>query len=157
MKQGLCINLKDPRVLELMHKLTDSADVFVENYRPGALELSARNAGLVYCSISAYGHTRPDSHRAGFGLIAEAKSGIMQMVGTPGEAPPTLRIALGDLYTGAHGVAAICAALHGRAKSGQGRAPGHRRAGGRFLEAVCQTCGRLRIFNRHSHSQRHWT
>ena len=40
-KQGLCVNLKDPRGLEMMHKLTDTADVFVENYRPGALESSA--------------------------------------------------------------------------------------------------------------------
>ena len=128
-KQGLCINLKDPRGLELMHKLTDGADVFVENYRPGALdrlglgykELSSRNPGLVYCSVSAYGHTGPDSHRAGFGLIAEAKSGIMQMVGSPGEAPPLLRVALGDMYTGIHGVASVCAALLGRVKSGKGQ------------------------------------
>lgn len=128
-KQGLCINLKDPRGLELVHKLTDSADVFVENYRPGALdrlglgyqELAGRNPKLVYCSVSAYGHTGPDSHRAGFGLIAEARSGIMQMVGSPGEAPPLLRIALGDMYTGIHGVASVCAALLGRVKSGRGQ------------------------------------
>jgi crotonobetainyl-CoA:carnitine CoA-transferase CaiB-like acyl-CoA transferase len=128
-KQGLCINLKDPRGLALMHQLTDTADVFVENYRPGALDklglgyaaLSARNPKLVYCSISAYGHTGPDSHRAGFGLIAEAKSGIMDMVGTPGEAPPLLRIALGDMYTGINGVAAVCAALLGRVNSGKGQ------------------------------------
>jgi len=128
-KKGLCINLKDPRGLEMMHKLTDTADVFIENYRPGALdklglgyqELSSRNPRLVYCSISAYGHTGPDSHRAGFGLIAEAKSGIMQMVGTPGEAPPLLRIALGDMYTGTYAVAAICAALLGRVSSGRGQ------------------------------------
>ena len=128
-KQGLCINLKDPRGLAMMHKLTDTADVFLENYRPGALnklglgyaELSERNPRLVYCSISAYGHTGPDSHRSGFGLIAEAKSGIMQMVGTPGEAPPLLRIALGDMYTGTYAVAAICAALLGRVKSGRGQ------------------------------------
>ncbi|MBK6806306.1 MAG: CoA transferase [Betaproteobacteria bacterium] len=127
-KKGLCINLKDPRGLEMMHRLTDAADVFVENYRPGALgklglgyeELSARNPGLV-CSVSAYGHTGPDSHRAGFGLIAEAKSGIMAMVGSPGEAPPLLRIALGDMYTGVHGVASVCAALLGRVKSGRGQ------------------------------------
>jgi len=128
-KQGLCINLKDPRGLALLHKLTDSADVFVENYRPGALDrlglgyrtLAERNPGLVYCSVSAYGHTGPDSHRAGFGLIAEAKSGIMQMIGSPGDAPPLLRIALGDMYTGIHGVAAVCAALLGRIKSGRGQ------------------------------------
>jgi crotonobetainyl-CoA:carnitine CoA-transferase CaiB-like acyl-CoA transferase len=103
--------------------------VFIENYRPGALEklglgykeLSERNPKLVYCSISAYGHTGPDSHRAGFGLIAEAKSGIMQMIGTPGEAPPLLRISLGDMYTGIHAVAAINAALLGRVNSGKGQ------------------------------------
>ena len=128
-KKGLCINLKDPRGLALMHKLTDTADVFVENYRPGALKrlglgyeaLSVRNPGLVYCSISAYGHTGPDSHRAGFGLIAEAKSGIMAMVGEPGKTPPLLRVSLGDMYTGIHGVASVCAALLGRVKSGKGQ------------------------------------
>lgn len=128
-KQGLCINLKDPRGLAMLRKLTDAADVFVENYRPGALdklglgyaELAKHNPGLVYCSVSAYGHSGPDSHRAGFGLIAEAKSGIMAMIGSPGEAPPLLRIALGDMYTGIHGVAAVCAALLGRVKSGKGQ------------------------------------
>jgi crotonobetainyl-CoA:carnitine CoA-transferase CaiB-like acyl-CoA transferase len=128
-KRGLCINLKDPRGLEMMQKLTDTADVFVENYRPGALtrlglgyeELSKRNLGLVYCSVSAYGHTGPDSAQAGFGLIAEAKSGAMAMVGVPGEAPPLFRIALADMYTGIHGVASVCAALLGRIKSGRGQ------------------------------------
>jgi len=128
-KQGVSVNMRDPRGKEFMQKLCDSADVFIENYRPGALEklglgykeLSSRNPKLVYCSISAYGHTGPDSHRAGFGLIAEAKSGIMQMVGVPGEAPPLLRISLGDMYTGIHAVAAINAALLGRVNSGKGQ------------------------------------
>ncbi|NDY91221.1 CaiB/BaiF CoA transferase family protein [Ideonella livida] len=128
-KQGVSVNMKDPRGRAFMQKLCDSADVFIENYRPGALdklglgqaELRTRNPRLVYCSISAYGHTGPDAHRAGFGLIAEAKSGIMQMVGTPGEAPPLLRISLGDMYTGIHAVAAINAALLGRERSGRGQ------------------------------------
>lgn len=128
-KQGLCINVKDARGLAMMHKLVETADVFVENFRPGALtklglgyqQLSELNPALVYCSISAYGHTGPESHRPGFGLIAEAKSGIMQMVGNPGEAPPLLRVSLGDMYTGIHGVAAVCAALLGRVKSGRGQ------------------------------------
>ena len=128
-KQGVSVNMKDPRGQAFVQKLCDSADVFIENYRPGALDklglgyeaLSSRNPKLVYCSISAYGHTGPDSHRAGFGLIAEAKSGIMQMVGVPGEAPPLLRISLGDMYTGIHAVAAINAALLGRTHSGKGQ------------------------------------
>ncbi|WP_249209816.1 CaiB/BaiF CoA transferase family protein [Bradyrhizobium manausense] len=128
-KQGLCIDLKDKRGLAMMHDLIKTADVFVENYRPGALtklglgyaELSKLNPRLVYCSVSAYGHTGPDSAKAGFGLIAEAKSGAMAQLGTPGEVPPLLRMPIADMYTGVHGVAAICAALIGRATSGKGQ------------------------------------
>ena len=128
-KRGVSVNMKEPRGKAFMERLCDSADVFIENYRPGALDklglgygaLSERNPGLVYCSISAYGHTGPDAHRAGFGLIAEAKSGIMQMIGNPGEPPPLMRISLGDMYTGIHAVAAINAALLGRVKSGRGQ------------------------------------
>ena len=128
-KRGLCVNVRDPRGLELMHRLVDGADVFVENYRPGALErlglgyasLAERNPRLVYCSISAYGHSGPDADNPGFGLIAEAKSGAMAMIGVPGEAPPLFRIALADMYTGIHGVAAVNAALLGRVTSGRGQ------------------------------------
>ena len=128
-KQGLCVNVRDPRGLDLMHRLAEGADVFIENYRPGALnrlglgyaDLSARNPRLVYCSISAYGHSGPDADNPGFGLIAEAKSGAMAMIGVPGEAPPLFRIALADMYTGIHGVAAVNAALLGRATSGRGQ------------------------------------
>ena len=101
----------------------------VENYWPGGLEklglgyaaLATRNPGLVYCSVSAYGHTGPDSAQAGFGLIAEAKSAAMAMVGVRGEAAPLFRIALAEMSTGIHGVAAVCAALFGRVQSGRGQ------------------------------------
>ncbi|MDH6260456.1 CoA transferase [Bradyrhizobium sp. BR13661] len=128
-KQGLCIDLRDKRGLDMMMKLIDTADVFIENYRPGALErlglgykaLSARNPKLIYCSVSAYGHTGPYADRPGFGLIAEAMSGALAQLGNPGEAPPLLRMPLADMYTGIHGVAAINAALVGRASSGRGQ------------------------------------
>jgi len=128
-KQGLCVNVKDKRGLELLHKLVKDADVFVENYRPGALTklglgydtLSKINPSLVYCSVSAYGHTGPDSAKPGFGLIAEAISGAMAQVGVPGEPPPLFRMPLADMYTGIHGVAAVCAALVGRKTTGKGQ------------------------------------
>lgn len=128
-KRGLCVDMKDPRGRDLVLRLIDSADVFVENYRPGALNrlglgydaLAARNPGLVYCSVSAYGHTGPDADKAGFGLIAEAKGGAMAQLGVPGAPPPLLRMSLADMYAGTHGVAAVCAALYGRSKSGKGR------------------------------------
>ena len=128
-KKGLCVNLKDPRGLKLVHELVRTADVFVENYRPGALNklglgyeaLSELNPRLVYCSVSAYGHTGPDASRPGFGVIAEAKSGAMAMIGVPGEPPPLFRMPIADMYAGIHGVAAVCAALVGRATTGKGR------------------------------------
>ena len=128
-KRGLCVDLKDPRGKALLLDLVDTADVFVENYRPGALAklglgyeaLSQRNPRLVYCSVSAYGHTGPDASRPGFGLIAEAKSGVLAMLGEEGRPPPLPRMPLADMYTGMHGVAAICAALFGRVASGRGQ------------------------------------
>ena len=128
-KQGLCVNLKDPRGLSLIHKLVGTADVFVENYRPGALDklglgytqLSELNPRLIYCSVSAYGHTGPYSDRPGFGLIAEAMSGALAQLGVEGQPPPLLRMPLADMYTGINGVAAICAALYGRVASGRGQ------------------------------------
>ena len=128
-KQGLCVNLKDARGLKLVHALVRTADVFVENYRPGALdrlglgyaELSQLNPRLVYCSVSAYGHTGPDASKPGFGVIAEAKSGAMAMIGVPGEPPPLFRMPIADMYAGIHGVAAVCAALVGRATTGKGQ------------------------------------
>ena len=128
-KRGLCVDMKDKRGADLIHRLIASADVFVENYRPGALAklglgyeaLSARHPGLIYCSVSAYGHTGPDAAKAGFGLIAEAKSGALAQLGVPGSPPPLLRMSLADMYAGTHGVAAVCAALYGRTRTGKGR------------------------------------
>lgn len=128
-KKGLCVNLKDARGLKLVHELVRTADVFVENYRPGALnklglgykELSRLNPRLVYCSVSAYGHTGPDAARPGFGVIAEARSGAMAIIGVPGEPPPLFRMPLADMYAGIHGVAGVCAALVGRAATGKGQ------------------------------------
>jgi crotonobetainyl-CoA:carnitine CoA-transferase CaiB-like acyl-CoA transferase len=128
-KRGLCVNLKDPRGLKLVQALVRSADVFVENYRPGALnrlglgyeELAQTNPGLVYCSVSAYGHTGPKASRPGFGAIAEAESGALDLLGNPDEPPPLFRMPIADMYAGIHGVAGVCAALVGRAKTGKGR------------------------------------
>ena len=128
-KRGLCVNVKDPRGHDLVRKLAETADVFVENYRAGALaklglgydQLSQANPGLVYCSISGYGQNGPESGKAGFGLLAEARSGVIAQLGNPGETPPLPRMPLADMYTGMHGVAAICAALFGRVSTGLGQ------------------------------------
>jgi crotonobetainyl-CoA:carnitine CoA-transferase CaiB-like acyl-CoA transferase len=128
-KRGICVDVKKPGGMEFVRELVSEADVFVENYRPGALarlglgydDLARLNPRLVYCSLSAYGHTGPRSAKAGFGLIAEAMSGAMAQLGIPGEPPPLLRIPIADMYAGIHGAAAVCAALLGRATSGKGQ------------------------------------
>jgi crotonobetainyl-CoA:carnitine CoA-transferase CaiB-like acyl-CoA transferase len=128
-KKGLCLNIKDPRGLQVLHKLVQASDVFVENYRPSVLdrlhlgyaELSGLNPALIYCSVSAYGHTGPDAGRPGYGVIAEAKSGAMDLVGVPGQAPPLFRVPVADMFAGIHGVAAVCAALVGRPAARRGQ------------------------------------
>ena len=128
-KRGLCLDLRQPAARDLMARLVAGADVFVENYRPGALaklglgyaDLARSNPGLIYCSVSAFGHSGPLSDRPGFGLIAEAMSGAMSIIGAPGEAPPLFRMPIADMYTGIHGVAAILAALYGRRETGRGQ------------------------------------
>jgi crotonobetainyl-CoA:carnitine CoA-transferase CaiB-like acyl-CoA transferase len=128
-KKGLCIDLKDPRGLEAVRGLVDASDVLVENYRPGVLDrlglgyepLAARNPRLVYCSISAYGRTGPYAGKPGYGLLAEAASGVMDLVGVPGERPPMLRLPIADGLAGTHAAAAVCAALVGRQQTGRGR------------------------------------
>jgi crotonobetainyl-CoA:carnitine CoA-transferase CaiB-like acyl-CoA transferase len=128
-KRGLCLDLRKPAAAELMRRLARTADVFVENYRPGALaklglgydDVARDNPGIVYCSISAFGHSGPLSHRPGFGLIAEAMAGAMALVGNEGEAPPLLRLPIADMSAGMHGVAAVLAALIGRSATGRGQ------------------------------------
>ena len=128
-KRGICVDVRQPEGLRVVQDLVRTADVFLENYRPGALEklglgyeaLSAINERLIYCSVSAYGHTGPEAGQPGFGLIAEAKSGALAQMGNPGEAPPLLRMPIADMYTGIHGVAAVCAAIVGRQKNGCGQ------------------------------------
>ena len=128
-KRGLCLDLRKPEAVDLMKRLAKTADVFVENYRPGALNklglgyeaLSAENPRLIYASVSAFGHSGPLSERPGFGLIAEAMSGAMSIIGKKGEAPPLFRMPLADMYTGIHGTAAILAALYGRQMTGLGQ------------------------------------
>ena len=127
-KRGLCLDLRQPQAVELMRRLASTADVFVENYRPGALTklglgyeaLSALNPRLIYASVSAFGHTGPLSERPGFGLIAEAMSGAMSIIGTEGQAPPLFRMPLADMYTGSHGATAVLAALLARMQTGRG-------------------------------------
>ena len=90
-KRSVVLNLKTTRGVEAVKALARTADIFVENYRPGVMEtlgldyasLSALNPRLIYASISGYGQTGPDRNKGGFDLVAQGVSGIMSVTGEP--------------------------------------------------------------------------
>ncbi len=115
-KRTIGLDLGEPAGAELFLRLAETADVVVENFRPGTLErwdvgpeqLHARNPGLVIVRLTGFGQTGPYSRRPGFGTIAEAMSGFAHMTGEP-DGPPTLpSFGLADSICG---IAASSAAL----------------------------------------------
>jgi crotonobetainyl-CoA:carnitine CoA-transferase CaiB-like acyl-CoA transferase len=127
-KRSIGLNLKDARGLDLALRLADWADLVVENFAPGVLGrlglgwdvLHARDPRTVLCSLSTFGATGPYSHLSGFGLVAEAYSGLMSLTGAEGGPPMHFGTALADVNSAVHALAAIGAALHHRATTGQG-------------------------------------
>ena len=128
-KRSIVLDLKNPADQEVFYALVKTADVLVENARPGVADrlgmgydtLHAINPRLVYASISGFGQTGPWSQRPGFDLIAQAMSGVLSATGLPGEEPVKNAIPVGDLGAGLFATVAILAALHGRHASGVGQ------------------------------------
>ncbi len=126
-KRSVVIDLKADRPRFL--RLVDTADVVVENYRPGVLGrlgigwdvLHARNPRLVLGSISGFGQTGPDAKRGGYDLIAQAMSGLMSING-PEDGPPfRLPIAISDVTAGMFLAFGVLAALEARHRTGRGQ------------------------------------
>ena len=128
-KQSLTLNLKTEMGRELLRELVLTADVLLENYRPGALdalglgyaELSALKPGLVYCSISAFGSTGPKRELTAYDGVIQAYSGMMAMTGDAGSSPVKCGAPVVDYATGTTAAAAILAALLHRRDSGRGQ------------------------------------
>ena len=127
-KYGLALDIRTERGKELLWELIDSADVLIENFRPGTMDrlgfgyeqAHARNPRLVYCSISGFGHTGPYSERGGFDLVAQAMSGVLSVTGSP-EEPAKVGVPISDLNAGLFASHAILAALLARARTGEGQ------------------------------------
>ncbi|MGK6319493.1 CaiB/BaiF CoA transferase family protein [Sphingomonas sp. DT-204] len=128
-KRSIALNLKDDGDRAVFYALVKSADVLVENARPGVAArlgidydtLAKINPRLVYASISGFGQTGPWAQRPGFDLIAQAMSGILSSNGFPGMEPAKNSIAVADLGAGLFSAYAILSAVIGREKSGQGQ------------------------------------
>lgn len=128
-KRSLAVDLKQPEGVELVRRLAASADVFVQNYRPGAAKrlgvdydsLRAVNPRLVYCAISGFGETGPYAPRGGYDLIAQGMSGVMSVTGEEGGAPAKSGLPLADLAAGLFGAYGILCALEHRDRTGEGQ------------------------------------
>ena len=125
-KRSLALDLKSEEGRRTVRELARTADVVVENFRPGTLEgwglgwdeLSRLNPGLVMVRISGFGQTGPYRDRPGFAAIAEAMGGLRYITGYPDRAPVRTGVSLGDSLAALYGVIGALVALHHRHVNG---------------------------------------
>ena len=128
-KRSVGLDLKTPEAQDIVRRLASQADVLIENFRPGAMEgwglgpevLLAQNPKLIMLRVSGYGQSGPYRDRPGFGVVAEAMSGLRHLTGEPGRVPVRVGVSIGDTLASLHGVIGILMALHERNRSGQGQ------------------------------------
>ena len=127
-KRSIVIDIKDPRGSAIVQDLVKTADIFVENYRPGKMlecgldfdKLSSINSELIYTSISAFGQNGPHGHRPGFDDVIQATSGFMS-INVRGDGPIRTGGPVLDYATGMHATSAVLAALMLLDKTGKGQ------------------------------------
>jgi crotonobetainyl-CoA:carnitine CoA-transferase CaiB-like acyl-CoA transferase len=128
-KRSIALDLKNPSGREVLYKLVKTADVVVENYRPGVTArlgigyetLKEIKPDLIYASISGFGQTGPWSDRPGFDLMAQAMTGIVAITGHPGQPPVRAGVPVADLGCGLFALYAILSAYVGKTKTGVGQ------------------------------------
>jgi crotonobetainyl-CoA:carnitine CoA-transferase CaiB-like acyl-CoA transferase len=127
-KRSICIDLRHPDGLATLRTLIGSADVFLENLNPAKLEAAKIDPAslrrefprLVYCAVSGFGLTGPDSSLPGYDLVAQARSGLMSVTGAMGGTPQRVSTALSDIVTGMCAALAISAAVVRQREHGVG-------------------------------------
>src|SRR5258708_32796988 len=117
-KYGIAVDVRTLPGKQVLWRLIETADVLVENFRPGTMarlgfgfeEVHARCPALVYCSISGFGHTGPYRERGGFDLVAQAMSGVLSVTGSP-EEPAKVAVPISYLNAGLYAIHPILDAL----------------------------------------------
>ncbi|MBO6766902.1 MAG: CoA transferase [Erythrobacter sp.] len=128
-KKSATCNLRVPEGQDLARRLIATADIVIENFKPGTLErwglapeeLLKEQPGLIIARMSGYGQDGPYSDRAGFGGIGEAMGGWRYIVGEPDRPPARMGISIGDTLCATYGCMGVLAALHHREKTGEGQ------------------------------------
>lgn len=127
-KRSLVLNLKSDEGCAALWKLIDTADVFVEGFRPGAIErlgfgyqaVAARNPRIVYCSISAFGQSGPMAQHPAHDLAVQALSGFLSVNDGPDGRPVVPGVPSADMAAGLTALSAVLMALIGRQETGRG-------------------------------------
>ncbi len=127
-KKSVTLNLKTEKARALFLRLVESADVVIENFRPGTMQrlglgyeiLKAVNPRIIACSISGYGAWGPLKDAPAFDLTAQAMAGTMSITGERGRPPVKMGVPIGDLAAGMAGAFGVAAALYRREKTGRG-------------------------------------
>ena len=128
-KKSVQIEIKKPEGRAVLMRLLDTADVLVDNFRPGVMDamglgyaaLAARNRRIITCSISGFGATGPLRDNPGFDQIAQGMSGLMSVTGTAESGPTRVGIAICDLLGGIFAAQGILLALEARHRTGRGQ------------------------------------
>jgi crotonobetainyl-CoA:carnitine CoA-transferase CaiB-like acyl-CoA transferase len=128
-KRSVTLNLREPEGQRIAKQLAATADVVLENFRPGTMEkwglgpddVHAANPGCIYARVSGYGQTGRYSHRPGFASASEAIAGLRYINGYPGEAPPRNGISLGDTLAAQSAFQGILLALYARERGAKGQ------------------------------------
>ncbi|WP_439522961.1 CaiB/BaiF CoA transferase family protein [Marivita sp.] len=138
-KRSIALDTKDPADLSVLHDLVATADVFIQNFRPGVAEklgageedLRKIKPDLIYCAISGFGTSGPSRDRPAYDTVAQAASGYLRLL-TPPANPRVIGPAIADAVTGQYAAMGILAALLERSTTGKGR-----RLDISMLEAMC--------------------
>jgi crotonobetainyl-CoA:carnitine CoA-transferase CaiB-like acyl-CoA transferase len=128
-KKSVAIDLKSDDGRRLLEQLVDTADVLVENFRPGTLDrlgfgveqVRARNPRVIYCSISGYGHDSPRRDEPGYDMVIQGESGLMDVTGFPETGPTKVGVAITDCLAALYAVQGILLAFISRQQTGRGQ------------------------------------
>jgi len=126
-KESLTLDLKHPQARQIIHRLLDDADVFMQNLAPGAAErlglspevLAQRYPHLIVCGVSGYGASGPYRDKKAYDLLVQCETGLVSVTGTP-ETPSKVGISIADISAGMYAFTGILTALYQRERTGKG-------------------------------------
>lgn len=126
-KESIALNLKQDADKVIFDKLLGTADVVVENFRPGTMEklgygwdsLHAKYPNLIYAAASGFGHSGPDMTRPAYDMVVQGMGGIMSITGHPDSPPTRIGMSIGDIGSGLYAAIGVMSALYHRAMTGE--------------------------------------